>query len=97
MMNLHELSAHLQDDQISETVLEDGSGVLLDLAGQRVLSLNDSGMLLVSQLRNGVAERVQLVAAMTQAFEVSHEQAGADVDDFLQELQGLFTGAPQKE
>jgi len=92
-MNLNELSAHLKDEQISETVLEDGSGVLLDLSGQRVLSLNDTGMLLVSRLRSGVVERGQLLDAMTQAFEVSSEQAAADVDSFLRELQELFSAS----
>ena len=92
-MKLDELSARLRDDQITDTVLEDGSGVLLDLGGQRVLSLNDTGMLLVSQLREGVADKNQLLDAMTKTFEVDVEQAESDVDSFLLELQALFSSA----
>ena len=54
-----------------------------------MLTLNESGALLWKTLESG-ADRAALVNALTSEYEVTAEQAGADVDEFLKTL--LRTG-----
>jgi len=50
-----------------------------------MLTLNESGALLWKTLESG-ADREALVEALTSEYEVSAEQAGADVDEFIETL-----------
>ena len=50
-----------------------------------MLTLNESGALLWQMLESG-ADRAALVEALTSEYEVTAEQAGADVDEFITTL-----------
>ena len=50
-----------------------------------MLTLNESGVLLWKTLESG-ADRIALVNALTSEYEVTAEQAGADVDEFMETL-----------
>ena len=58
MRSIEELAALLTSSQYSHKTLADGSGVVLDMAGMRVLSLNRTGMFVVDEIAG------QLVALM---------------------------------
>lgn len=53
-----------------------------------LIALSESGGLLYEKLSQG-AEPEQLVAALTDTYEVSREEAARDVDDFLSQMQKL--------
>ena len=55
----------------------------VDLDG--MLTLNDAGALLWQALESGT-DRDGLIAALTAEYEVTAEQAGADVDEFLESI-----------
>ena len=50
-----------------------------------MLSLNESGVLLWQALKEG-SDRESLVNALLSAYEVSYEEAAADVDSFIASL-----------
>ena len=56
----------------------------LDFTG--MLTLNESGLLLWKRLEEG-CEREALVRALTEEYTVPYEEARADVEEFLAELQ----------
>ena len=78
------LKANLVLRQVADTwcVLAYGAA-LVDFNG--MLTLNESGVLLWKALEKG-ADRTGLAEALTAEYEVSTEQALADVDAFLEKL-----------
>jgi hypothetical protein len=63
----------------------DGELVLLDLRTSAYLTTNAAATLLAKALVTG-AERQQLVDALVDEFGIDAERAGADVDDFLDQM-----------
>lgn len=57
--------------------------VTLDFNG--MLTLNESGAMLWKVLEQG-GDREAMITALTDAYEVTVEQAGADVEDFINKL-----------
>ena len=50
-----------------------------------MLNLNDTGVLLWKRLESG-AEKQDLIEALTAEYDVSEEQASADIDEFIEKL-----------
>lgn len=74
----------LRRDGVSAREL-DGELVMLDLRGNRYLTVSASGTLLLQRLEEG-AGRDELVAALTERYGIDAATAGADVDAFLGQL-----------
>ena len=55
---------------------------------QGLISLNESGALLYQKLLDGCS-RPELIAALTSEYDVSAEEAEADVAEFLEQMHGL--------
>lgn len=73
------------------TPLADGSGVMLNLNKQQVLSLNATGrFILESLIANDQSDLEQLAAALSDEFEVSQEQGLSDTVAFLRSLAELL-------
>jgi hypothetical protein len=81
----------LASQTLSATTLGDGSGVLVDLAGMEVLTFNETGMLIVNQLRHGVSSLDELVAAVTAEFEIDEKTAREHVVQFLDLLASVLS------
>jgi hypothetical protein len=60
----------------------DGEIVALDLASSTYFTINGSGAVLWRALSDG-ATRSDLVAALVDRYEIEHELAEVDVDDFI--------------
>ncbi len=80
------IAARLAAGELTVTRLVDGSGVILDVDGLAVFSVNETGMFLVEQLGEGVTDPGTLSRMVVESFEVESEQAAADVEAFLTEL-----------
>ena len=91
MTLISEVAAALNSDRVLLKALADGSGVLLDLDGSQVLSLNDSGMCIVEHIRMGLETAEELVEALTAEFEVDAETARHDIDSLLVGLHSELT------
>ncbi|MDS4058562.1 MAG: PqqD family protein [Candidatus Contendobacter sp.] len=92
---LNPLVAVLKSDRLTYTDMGEDGGVLLDIAGHQVLTLNEVGMYLVNLIRQddvGAAER--LTQRLVAEFQVDEATARADVDQFLSEL-ARFLGVSQ--
>jgi hypothetical protein len=68
------------------TVLPDGSGVMLDMSGHRVLSLSKTGVVLVEQMQAGRCRLDDLATALVEGFDVGFDEARRDAGEFLASL-----------
>jgi hypothetical protein len=85
-MDLKRLGSLLRSEKYSQTKLADGTGVLLNVDGLRVLTLNETGMFLVEEIQGGVDDLSTLVGRMATEFDVDDITAKKDVEGFLSEL-----------
>ncbi|MCG3194745.1 MAG: hypothetical protein DIJKHBIC_04010 [Thermoanaerobaculia bacterium] len=84
--NLEPLRSLLLSPDVKMTTLRDGSGVLLNLRGGEVLTMNETGMFLVNRLREGVTGAEELVALLEKEFEVEPGVAERDLAVFASQL-----------
>lgn len=83
---LDRIRSALSSGRLTVNPLDDGSGVLLDLDGEQLLTLNASAMHLVHAVEAGARDIDALATALTQRFEVDAERARADAAGFVQRL-----------
>ena len=86
MIGIETLAARLSSRELAVSRLVDGTGVILDVNGLKVYSLNETGMFLVDQLQRGVVDKEVLVDALVDSFDVDRETATGDLDTFLANL-----------
>ena len=94
-MRLDELSAELESERFTHKTLADGSGILLDVEGMRVMSLNASGMVVLEAVADGARDVDTLARKLTSEFEVELETARRDVEELLAEL-GRTVSEPRR-
>jgi hypothetical protein len=82
----------VRSERFTRTALADGTGVVLDAEGMRLISLNQTAMCLLEALASG-ADLDTLVERLVRDFEVSGPTAREDVERFLGELMG-FVSSP---
>ena len=86
MTDIPALAAALATDRYTHTALADGTGVILDIEGMHVLTLNETGEFLIAAMLAGAADEPDLVARLVAEFEVEEPQAREDVAAFLTEV-----------
>ena len=86
MTDIPALAAALATDRYTHTALADGTGVVLDIEGMHILTLNETGEFLVAAMLAGAVDEPDLVARLVAGFEVEEPQAREDVSSFLVEL-----------
>ena len=86
MPDIARLTEALHDDRLTHTELADGSGVILDIERMVVLSLNRTGMFLVSQLHDGARSEEELADALCTEYGIDRPTAEAHVREFLAEF-----------
>jgi hypothetical protein len=91
-VDVERLAEKLSDPDLGETLLPDGSGVLLDIDGHRVLSLSRTAVFLVHQIRDGVTSAEALGERLCERFNIDPATAQKDTADFLADLAGALCG-----
>ena len=86
MTDLATLATALTTERFTHTSLADGTGVILDIDGMHVLTLNETGEFLIAAVLAGAADEAELVTRMVAEFEVETPQAQEDVAAFIAEL-----------
>lgn len=76
----------LESGRLTINALDDGSGVLLDIDGEQLLTLNRTGMRLVQAMDDGAASVEALRDTLLKEFEVEAERAEADARAFVEEV-----------
>jgi len=85
-MSIRELKHQLEQDRLSLTLMDDGSGVLLDARKEALFSLNPSGLFVIQQVAAGVDRLDTLADAMVERFRIDAEQARRDAEAFIRAL-----------
>jgi hypothetical protein len=83
MNKLHEL---LNSERLTETALAEGGGVLLDLEGQQILSLNGVGLEIVQMLRREAISQTDLASHIAKIYGIDEDTAAGDVALFIERL-----------
>jgi Coenzyme PQQ synthesis protein D (PqqD) len=86
MTDVPALAAALATDRYTHTSLADGTGVILDIEGMHVLTLNQTGEFLIAAVLAGAADEADLAGRLVAEFEVEEPQARDDVGAFLAEM-----------
>ncbi len=73
-------------DKCLLTVLDDGTGVILNLETKYYFTLNQTGVALWQALEAGAGTAREIAQALSRTFEVDEAQALKDVEDVLREL-----------
>ena len=90
MSRLRQLREVLASDRCTRRRLADGSGVLVDVERMRVLTLNETGMLLLEEIAAGADSAGALERRLTTDFEIDAGTARRDVEELLGELERLL-------
>ena len=69
-----------------QTTLSDGSGVLVDLASNQFVSLNQTAVFLLNELRSKPTDVADLAQKLSLAFDVNENAAQEDVETFVADL-----------
>jgi hypothetical protein len=80
----------LATDRLTINALDDGTGVLLDIDGEQLLTLNRTGMTLVQAIADGAEDVAALRDRLCRGFEVDPDRAEADAAAFVQEVAGAL-------
>ena len=73
----------LEAERLTINALDDGSGVLLDVEGEQLLTLNATGMRLIRAIADHAASAEELGARMASEYDVTPDRAEADVRMFI--------------
>lgn len=84
-MDTLDLARQLQHGDYTTTILPDGSGVLLDLQHEALLSFNATGAFMLSCLIEGLGP-AEIVRKVVGRFEVDEATAATDVVGFITQL-----------
>jgi hypothetical protein len=80
----------LDSGRLTVNALDDGSGVLLDIDGEQLLTLNASGMHLVQSIENDQLDVAGLRDRLCDRFEVEADRAESDARAFVIEVAGAL-------
>lgn len=75
----------LRENSLTITELADGTGVVLDMSNSQVLSLNNSALLMIQEIRNGTAVD-EIPRKISEQFEIDQDTAAKDLKDLLKKL-----------
>ena len=87
---LKQVFEKIHKNQLSSTTLADGSGVLLNVENNQVLTFNMTGLTIFEALKSGINKHEDIVKKIVDSFEISSEQATFDLNTFIQELNKLL-------
>lgn len=83
---LNRIAQALESGRLTVNALDDGSGVLLDLDGEQLLTLNGSAMLLIRAIESGARDADVLAEALMARYAVEPATASADAAVFVDRL-----------
>lgn len=73
----------LDDKRLTINALEDGSGVVLDVDGERMLGANAVGIAIVQAIADGQRNAAAIAGFLARDFEVPQERALEDLRRFV--------------
>jgi hypothetical protein len=84
----------IEEKQLDSTSLPDGSAVVLDIGGHRVLTLSATGAVLLAAAMDGDATIEELAARLPRVFDVDIHTARRDTEAFVNSLVSILADQP---
>lgn len=84
--DLSALRAGLVDGRLTISSLEDGSGVVLDVVGEQLLTMNATGLAIMQAIERGEEHPEALAAKIGAASGVSAERVLEDLPEFVRKV-----------
>ncbi len=80
----------LRSGRLTINPLDDGSGVVLDVDGEQLLTMNVTGLHIMTAIDEGAESIDEVTVAITRHFEVGPEQARGDGKAFIEKVAGVL-------
>lgn len=81
----------LKDQRLTINPLDDGSGVVLDVKDEQLLTMNTTGITIVQAIADGARDIEAIATVITARFEIGDEAARQDVREFIDDVAGQLT------
>lgn len=85
-MSIDHIRRHLDSGRLSVTVMDDGSGVVLDGEREALFNMNATGLFIVERIQRGADSFDAVAEALAESFQIETPKARADVRKFLDDL-----------
>jgi len=82
------IAAALEDKRLTINALEDGSGVVLDVEGEQMLTANTTGIAIVQAINEGDRDAETIARHLAEQFDVAEARASEDVTAFVTRVAG---------
>ncbi|WP_376694382.1 PqqD family protein [Wenzhouxiangella sp. EGI_FJ10409] len=82
------IAAALDDKRLTINALDDGSGVVLDVEGEQMLTANATGIAIVQAINAGERDTATIARRLAEQFDVTEARAGEDVTAFVARVAG---------
>lgn len=76
--------------RLTINALDDGSGVVLDVEGEQLMTMNATGLVIMQSIAEGADELDAVVHGITAAFDVDAIRARRDIEAFLDRMAGVL-------
>lgn len=80
---ISKIAAALDENRLTINVLEDGSGVVLDVEGERMLTANMAGIAIIQAIAEGSRDQEGVARRLAARFDISEPRASEGIADFI--------------
>lgn len=85
-MSIERIANHLKAGRLNVTVMDDGSGVVLDGEREALFNLNATGLFIIEQIQGGCVCLEALAKELSAAFQVDPARARSDAERFITDI-----------
>lgn len=89
-MSIKIIRQALESERLTINPLDDGSGVVVDVEAEQLLTMNASGLAIIQAISDGLDDPAGIAERLTTRFQVDTPQACTDVNDFLEQVSGAL-------
>ena len=80
---LERIARALEDQRLTINQLDDGSGVVLDVHDEQLLTMNAVGIVILRSIEDGARTLEAIASVVSARFEVSDREALQDIREFI--------------
>jgi hypothetical protein len=85
---LEVIAQALEKERLTINPLDDGSGVVLDVDDEQLLTMNATGITIVQAIADGARDIEAIATVITARFEIDEQAAREDVRAFIDNVAG---------
>ena len=89
-MSIDVIRQALESERLTINPLDDGSGVVVDVEAEQLLTMNASGLAIMQAIAAGANDSVGIAERLTARFRVEGDRAQADIRVFLEQVNGAL-------